>query len=387
MDGNAGRPKAANPSVPEAAAVAGSRQQSSERNEWLDRLRKQSEYVFIPLLSLLVSALLFSLFLLVVGKSPPEFFELMYRGGFGSAFSWQNTLQRASPLILTALAVAIPARCGLIMIGGEGALVLGGFAAAAIAIPMVGRLPPSLTLATMALVGMLAGAAWVGLAGALRHYRGVNETISSLLLTYIAIAIMNFFCEGLLRDPGTPNKPSTMPIGDAYMLGLIPGTDTHWGLPVGIILAALLYTLMERTTFGFAARMTGGNTRAAIAQGLPVGRLIVACAMIAGACAGLAGFFEVAAIHGRANAALAAGYGFTGILVSFLARHNAIIIVPVALLFGGIAAAGGLIQRRMGLPDATVLVLQGTIFVVLLVSETLYGRMKVFQATGEADRT
>ena len=121
---------------------------------------------------------------------------------------------------------------------------------------------------------------------------------------------------------------------------------------------------MARTTFGFAARITGGNARAALAQGLPVGKLIVACSMIAGACAGLAGFFEVAAIHGRANASLAAGYGFTGILVAFLARHNPLAIIPVAIMFGGIAASGGLIQRRMGLPDATVLVLQGFIFVM-----------------------
>jgi simple sugar transport system permease protein len=94
----------------------------------------------------------------------------------------------------------------------------------------------------------------------------------------------------------------------------------------------------------------------------------------------LAGFFEVAGIHGNANAALAAGYGYTGILVAFLARHNPIAVVPVAILFGGIAAAGGLIQRRMGLPDATVLLLQATVFVVLLASETLYGRLRFFKA-------
>jgi ABC-type uncharacterized transport system permease subunit len=116
-------------------------------------------------------------------------------------------------------------------------------------------------------------------------------------------------------------------------------------------------------------RMTGGNARAAQAQGLPVGSLIVACCVIAGACVGLAGFFEVAAIHGQANASLVAGYGFTGILVSFLARHNPLAVVPVAILFGALAAAGGVVQRRMGMPDATVLVLQGIMFVVLLALE------------------
>ena len=357
------------------------------RSDFALRLRANSEYVAIPAFALLMAALLFALFLLAIGKSPVDFVSYVWRGGFGTAFSFQNTLQRSSPLILTALAVAIPARIGLIMIGAEGALVLGGFAAAAVAVPMVGFVPPFLTLIIMVVAAIAVGGAWVGIAGYLRYARGVNETISSLLLTYIGIAIMNFFVEGVLRDASNPNKPSTKPIGDAYMVGKIPGTDVHWGFAVGVLLSIALYFLMTRTTFGFAARITGGNFRAALAQGLPVGKLIVSCAMIAGGCAGLAGFYEVAAIQGRANASLAAGYGFTGILVSFLARHNPLVIIPVAILFGGLVASGGLIQRRMELPDATVLVLQGLIFVVLLTSETLYGRFDFFKPTKIKDRT
>jgi len=344
------------------------------------RLRQAAEYIAIPLFALAVSAVLFSLFLLALGHSPEEFFSLLWRGGFGTAFSWRNTLQRAAPLVLTALAVAIPARIGLTIIGGEGAVVLGGLAAAAIAIPLAGTVPTLVLLGCMAILAASVGAGWIGLAGYLRHARNVNETISSLLLAYIAIAILNFTVEGPLRDPGSLNKPSTPPIGRENMLAPVPGLEVPWALVAGIVIAVALHLLMSRTTFGFAARVTGGNPRAARAQGLPVGRLIVLCTAIAGACAGLAGFFEVAGIHGNANAALAAGYGYTGILVAFLARHNPIAVVPVAILFGGIAAAGGLIQRRMGLPDATVLLLQATVFVVLLASETLYGRLRFFKA-------
>jgi general nucleoside transport system permease protein len=373
--------------APTASDIPAATIKPAAGSDWTLRLRANSEYVAIPAFALLMAALLFALFLLAIGKSPLDFVAYVWRGGFGTAFSFQNTLQRSSPLILTALAVAIPARIGLIMIGAEGALVLGGFAAAAIAVPLIGFAPPALTLLIMVVAGIAVGALWVGIAGYLRYARGVNETISSLLLTYIGIAIMNFFVEGVLRDASNPNKPSTKPIGDAYMVGKIPGTDVHWGFAVGVILAFALYVLMTRTTFGFAARVTGGNFRAALAQGLPVGKLIVSCAMIAGGCAGLAGFFEVAAIQGRANASLAAGYGFTGILVSFLARHNPLVIVPVAILFGGLVASGGLIQRRMDLPDATVLVLQGLIFVVLLTSETLYGRFAFFKPIKGRDRT
>ncbi|MFZ2102443.1 MAG: ABC transporter permease [Oricola sp.] len=352
------------------------------------RWRAAAENVLIPLGALIASGIVFSVFLLFLGKSPVDFFALLWRGGFGTSFSFQNTLQRSAPLILSGLAFAIPAQIGMTMIGAEGALVLGGFAAAAVAIPLVsGAAPVWLAMVLMAAAGMIAGGAWNAIAGWLRHARGVNETISTLLLTYIAIAIMNFFVEGLLRDPGSANKPSTMPIGKDYMVGAIPGTDVHWGLVAGIVLAILLQLLMSRTTFGFAARVTGGNPRAALAQGLPVGKLIVACSAIAGACAGLAGYYEVAAIHGQANASLVAGYGFTGILVSFLARHNPIVIVPVAVMFGAIEASGGLIQRRLDMPDATALVLQGIIFVVLLASETLNGRFAIFQPKREVDRT
>jgi simple sugar transport system permease protein len=370
--------------VAERSSARGAASASWRHSPLAFRLRAGSEYVVIPILAVLAAFLLFSVFLLLVGKSPVTFVELVWQGGFGSAFSWGNSLQRASPLILTALAVAIPASLGLTMIGGEGALVLGGFGAATIAIPFVGSgVPAIVVMPLMVLVAIATGGVWVGLAGYLRYARGVNETISSLLLSYIAIAIMLFFVEGPLRDPTQTIKASTVAIGHDYAVPKMPGLSVHWGFAVGVLLAILLYLLMSRTTFGFAARVTGGNLRAAQAQGLPVGRLIVSCAMIAGACAGLAGYFEVAAIQGRANGSLAAGYGFTGILVSFLARHNPLVIVPVAIMFGGINAAGGLIQRRMSMPDATVLVLEGFIFVVLLASETLYGRFGFFKMTGQ----
>ncbi len=172
---------------------------------------------------------------MAVGKSPAVLYQLMYTGGFGSWFSIQNSLSRASPLLLTALCVALPARLGLVIIGGEGAVVLGGVAAAAIALPLVGPVPVFVVLILMAVAAMVVGGIWIGLAGFLRHYRGVNETISSLLLAYIAIALMNQFVEGPLRDPASLNKPSTKPLPPEYMMGNIPGMDVHWGLVIGIV--------------------------------------------------------------------------------------------------------------------------------------------------------
>lgn len=343
------------------------------------------EPLLISAAALLVSLLLFAVFVAAAGAEVTGVFESMYRGGFGTWFSWQSTLVGAAPLMLTALCTALPARIGLIVIGGEGAVVVGGMSAALTGLAVQGA-APALAILAMALAGMAAGGMWIAGAGALRYYRGVNETISSLLLNYIAIAVMNFLIFGPLRDPQTLNKPSTYPIGEDYMLGHIGETFIHWGFGLGLAACVLLWLLMRCTTFGFAVDITGGNRRAARLAGLPVARLLLLTCLLGGAAAGLAGMVEVAAVHGRANSSLNAGYGYEGILVAFIARHNPLAIIPVAILFGGIRAGNGLLQRDHDLPDATGLVLQGIIFLVILAGEALYGRLPWFrpkEQTGE----
>ena len=321
---------------------------------------------------------LFSVFIALLGKSPAQFFELMWRGGFGSWFSVQNTLSRAAPLLLAALCVALPARLGLVVIGGEGAIVLGGVAAAAMAVAVAGA-PSFVGIVLMGLAGMIAGGIWIGAVGALRHYRARQRDDFQP-------------ADGLYRDradepsgrraaarPGLAQqafdasaRPSLSPSAPSPAWTCI-GAWSSASSP-----ACISWVLIEKTRWGFAARIAGGNVRAAQVQGLAVGPLIVGFTALAGAFAGLAGMIEVAAVQGSANGSLAAGYGYTGILVAFLARHNPLAIIPVAILLGGIDASGGLIQRRMDLPDATVQVLQGMIFIVILFSETFYGRFRIF---------
>lgn len=343
----------------------------------LRRLVGWADALLVPFVAFTVSLALFGAFVATQGINPLELYAEMYRGAFGNSFSFQNSLLRAAPLMLTGLCTALPARLGLIVIGGEGALVMGGVAAAAVAMPLVDS-NPYVVLGAMLIAGAFVGGLWVMAAGALRVYRGVNETISSLLLAYIGIALMNHLVEGPLRDPASLNKPSTPNIGDVNMLGALPGLDVHWGLAYGVIACVLGYVLMEHTVFGFSARIVGGNPRAARLSGLGVKRLVLITCFLAGAAAGVAGMVEVAAVHGCANASLMAGYGYAGILVAFLARQNALLILPVALLLGGINASGGLLQRTFDLPDATVNVLQGILFVVILASETYRGRFQAW---------
>jgi general nucleoside transport system permease protein len=337
-----------------------------------------AEAVVLPLAALGAALLAFGVFVWFGGASPVQAWTLLFQGAFGDAFSWQNTLQRAAPLMLTALAVALPARAGLTVIGGEGALVLGALGCAGL--PYLLPLPTNVVSTALVLSsGALVGALWVGLAGVLRQWRGVNETISSLLLGSIAIALFKHFVEGPMRDPASLNKPSTLPLAESLRIGAIaPDSllgDVHWGLALGLLLCLAAGLWLSFTASGFALRVVGGNAKAARLVGLPTNRLIVLACGLGGAAAGLAGAIEVAAVHTAANASVMAGLGYTGILVSFVARHNPWAIPPVAILFGGFAAAGSLLQRRMGLPDASVLVLQGFAFVFILAAEALRGRL------------
>lgn len=336
------------------------------------------EAVAIPVAALVFSLLLFGGFCAAAGANPLAVYASIYKAAFGSWFSFQNSLIRAAPLMLSCLCTVLPARLGLVIIGNEGAIVMGGLGAIATGLAL-NTAPPIVVQLGMAIAGMISGGLWIGLAGALRYYRGVNETISSLLLNYIAIALLNHLVGGPMRDPSSLNKPSSYPLADVNMLGTLPGTRVHYGLLFGLIICAIAYFLIQRTTFGFAVRTVGGNVRAARMAGLPVGKLTLIICFLGGACAGLAGMIEVAAVHGKANESLNANYGYSGILVAFIARQNPLAAVLISILLGGILASGGILQRSHNLPDATVLVFQGLVFLVILFSESLYGKLPFFK--------
>ncbi len=345
------------------------------RHNW----RRSLESVCLPVAALVFALVLFGLFCAAAGQNPFAVYGSIYKAAFGNWRSFQNTLIRASPLMLTSLCTALPARLGLVIIGNEGALVIGGLGAVAMGLSLGTSAPPVVVQIAMALAALACGGIWIGAVGALRHYRAVNETISSLLLNYIAIALLNHLVGGPWKDPSSLNKPSTYPLAEVNMLGKIGDSRVHYGLIYGLIACCIAYFLIQRTTFGFAARTAGGNVRAARIAGLPVGKLTIAICFLAGSCAGLAGMVEIAAVQGRANASLNANYGYSGILVAFIARHNPLAAAVVAILLGGILAAGGILQRVHQLPDATVLVFQGLVFLAVLYSESLYGRLAFFK--------
>jgi ABC-type uncharacterized transport system permease subunit len=324
--------------------------------------------------ALILSLVLFGLFVLCSGVNPFDVYQLMFRGAFGTAYSWRSTMIHAAPIMLTALCVVMPARVGMIIIGGEGCVVLGGLMAT-LAAHLLPHASPMVVLIAMVLIGSSTGGLWILGVGALRLFRGVNETISSLLLNYIALAILNHCVEGPMHDPTFHDKVASWSIGAANALGNIPGTEIHYGFLYGIILCIFCGILMDHTTFGFATKIVGGNIRAARISGLSVAKYSLAACFIGGAAAALAGVVEVAAVQGRATSDLACGYGYAGILVAFVARQNPIAVIPVALLLGGVASSGDLLQAQLGLSSASVQVFQGILFLCILGLDTWAGRL------------
>jgi simple sugar transport system permease protein len=191
----------------------------------------------------------------------------------------------------------------------------------------------------------------------------------------VAVNLFKHLVEGPMRDPASLNKPSTLPLAESIRIGTISNYDVHWGLVWGVLACLMASVWLSFTTHGFATRVMGGNARAAGLIGLPTGALLLTACAAGGAAAGLAGGIEVAAVHTAANASLIVGLGYTGILVSFVARHQPLAIVPVAIILGGFGAAGSMLQRRMGLPDASVHVLLGFAFVLILAAEAWRGRL------------
>ena len=346
-------------------------------------MRRAAEAIAIPVAALLAAMVLFGLFMAALGHDPLEVYALIYRGGFASAFSWQNTLARAAPLILTALCVALPAQAGLMIIGGEGALVLGGLAAAVAGHLLVGA-PPARRQAGH---------------GPRRHARGGRVDRAGRRAAPVSRRQRDHLqpAPHLHRHRALQPRRRGSPARSGEPQQTLDRADRrgqHAGEPPRPRRALgprIRHRLLPRHLRARAAHHAGlcrcaswAATRARRGwPGCPWAALMLGACALGGAAAGLAGMVEVAAVHGSANASLVAGYGYAGILVAFIARQNPLAIVPVAVLVGGIAASGGMLQRRLDLPDATVLVLQGVAFMLILASETLYGRVKIFRAQGE----
>jgi ABC-type uncharacterized transport system permease subunit len=311
-----------------------------------------------------------SLVLLAIGAHPFATFVTIFTGPLADLFGASEILVRAVPLTLVALGVTISFRSGILNIGAEGQMLVGILASTAVALGLQG-LPHPVLLPLSLAAGAAAGALWGGVAGWLRARLEVNEILSTVMLNYIAAQLYTFLLRGPMIDPAElmtgSGTPQSMRLPRAAWLDrLVPGTRLHTGLLLALALAALVWVLLWRTTFGFRLRAAGAERRAARYAGIQVERSLVTAMLFAGGFAGLAGAVEVAGVHHRAIEAISAGYGFAGIVVALFGGLHPAGIVPAAAFFGLMLVGADMTQRSAGVPANMVLVLEGVIILAIV---------------------
>ncbi len=299
-----------------------------------------------PIVAVAAAFLVGALLVLAIGDSPVDTYRLL----IGSAFSWPDgigyTLFNATPLIFTGLAVAVALRCGLLNIGAEGQLYVASFATAWVGIVFAG-LPAVLLLPLCCLAAVLAGAAWGAIPGVLRARFGSHEVINTIMLNFIAVALVSYFTQYHYRTPGDPLL-QTAPIGEGAHLArlgsVVPGLPERIPLNLAFVLAiaacVLVYVLLWRTTWGFDIRATGANAAAAEYAGISVRRQIVLAMAISGGLAGMVGINEVLGYRHRYYDGFSDNYGFTGIAVALLGRNHPAGVFVAALLFAVLQHGG-----------------------------------------------
>jgi simple sugar transport system permease protein len=336
------------------------------------------------LFALIIGGILIAL----AGGDPFASYAHIAEASFGNIGVLSDTIVKATPILLTSLACSIAFRMKLWNIGAEGQFIMGAFGASAIVLTPVlpAETSPWIFIPVMILAGMLAGALWGLIPGFLKARFNVNEIISSLMMNYIAIAWVNFWVFAVWTEGGfqmTRQFPNSawLPrlLNYAKSIPAFSGLTTHLGLLFGVLAAIVLWLVIYRSRWGYEIRLIGDNPQAARYAGVDITRNIILVMMLSGALAGLGGMSEVTGVvHRLQTSPIAAGYGFTGIIVAWLSKLNPLVAILVSILFGALLLAGREIQ-----PSGVPKMIQGVILVCLIASDFLMRYRVRFERSGK----
>ncbi len=343
--------------------------------------RSVAQSVFGLVFGLTLAVLVGALVLAIAGHDPMVAYAALLRGTFGSLRAFSATINKAVPIGLCALGIALAYRTRLWNIGAEGQLYFGAFAATGIGLGLPETTPTAVMVPAVLLAGVLAGGLWAAIAAVARAYLGVNEILSTLMLNYIAILWVNFLVTGPWADPLAFSFPYSAPLPDAARMGPLAGS-VHWGIVILLAAGALLLAVDRGLRWGYDLRVRGDAPRAADYAGIASRRTIITGLVVAGALAGLAGAIEVSASTGRLQAGLSPGYGFMAILVAWLAGGRPLGIALASLLYAGLLN-GGFSLQVSGIPPSISVILQATLLIAVMVVLGLSGyRIRVFRQEG-----
>jgi simple sugar transport system permease protein len=326
--------------------------------------------------SLLLGFGAIALVFLAVGTNPLYALWKIFAGSFGSAYGLGETLTKAIPLLIIGAGLCLPYQGRFWNIGAESQLLMGALAGTMVGLGFLSGVPGPLVIPAMFLIAFAGGAVWGVIPALLKIRMGVNEVISTLMLNYVALEFIQFLVVGPLKGKSQHGFPYTDDLPRQAWLPLVPGTRIHWiTLALGLAACAVLFLVLKKSKFGYEVRVIGENPEAARYAGIGFMKTSVIMMAVSGGLAGLAGMGEVAALHHHLGypSTISAGYGFTAIIVAWLARLNPLGVILSSFFFAGILVGGDAIQISLKLPAATVNVFNGILLVFLIAGDYFLG--------------
>jgi simple sugar transport system permease protein len=333
-----------------------------DRKKVVDSLKLKE--LILPLGAILLGLLVGGIVILWIGRNPFAAYASLFYGAFGDLNRFANTIARATPLILTGLAVAFAFRCGLFNIGVEGQLLIGALSAAFVGTTLSG-LPAIIHLPLTILSAMAASALWAAIPGILKAKRGVHEVINTIMMNFIAYAFVAYIITGPLKAPGQiPKSADILASAQLIRLSELAQWSTsrlNTGILIALLACVVIYYLLWKTTIGYEIRAVGLNPFAAEYGGISVNRNIILAMVISGVLAGLAGAERVLGFHGSFILGFSPGYGFEGIAVALLGKNHPVGVILAAILFGSLSSGGRWMAFNTGVPTDIVTILQAVI--------------------------
>lgn len=334
------------------------------------RLNPASKFkIIIPIVSVLAALIFCALFLLLAGKNPINVYSGMFLDALTTQYGLSEIVVKMIPLSICAFGVAVAFRMQLWNIGAEGQFYMGAIGTGFIALNYP-ELPMAVMLPAMLCMAMLFGGIWGGIAGFLRNKWRVNEIISTLMLNYIAILSLNYLVYGPWKDPKGLNFPITAPFTSAAVLPTFGSTRIHFGIFIVLAIVVLFYFLFKNSKWGYRTRVIGLNPIAANYAGINIPEDILKIMFISGALSGLAGMAEISGVVGKLQQGISPGYGYTAIIIAWLARLNPLAVIVVSFLFSTIQVGAFMVQT-MGISDTIATMIQGAILFFVIGAEVL----------------
>src|SRR5690554_2145265 len=309
------------------------------------------------LLVILGPLIAYTCFLATQDVNPLFIYKEMIRGSFGDAYGIGEVMIRTAPFILTGLATVIPARAGMVNVGGEGQLFIGALTATAAGVFLLPSFPVYIGIPLLIIAGAAGGALWGLLPGVLKVFYRMNETITTLLLNYIAAFTVAFFVNGVMKDPASFNWPFSAPLTENLRFPTIGSSRLNLGIFLAVGIAVAVWFVLYRTRAGFRMKVVGGNAKAALQAGISVSKVQLFALIAAGAIAGIAGAIEIAGVEGNLRPTTGMNYGYLGFLAAWMAWNRPLWLMVTSLLLGVLNVSGVSLEITSGLASSAINIL------------------------------